>query len=149
MMPRLCLRLAALIAIALQSGYSRADHSVVLVAREDCAITAIDPLDLRKIYLGFPVRDKLNSPLRAATNQSQRELYEIFLQDVMAMSARAYDRRLLTLTLQSGRRRPEIYQHVPELIRAVESDPGLITFMWEEDFDKAKGLKILRVIWKE
>jgi len=124
-----------------------ADHAVYLVARADCPVDSMDALDIRKIYLGFSVRTDANEALRAATNLSDEELYEIFLQDMMAMSERSYDRRLLTLTLQSGRRRPDIYTNSEELLRALEQDPTLITFMWKEDYEAAENLKVLRVIW--
>jgi hypothetical protein len=135
--------------VFLASAPATADHVVVLVTRSDSPIETVDPLDVRKLYLGFSVRTEENLSVRAATNQSENKLFEIFLQDVMAMSARSYDRRLLTLTLQSGRRRPDIYRNVGELTDALGSDPNLISFMWQEDFEKADNLKVLRVIWKE
>jgi hypothetical protein len=136
------------LALGLFSGHAAADRTVVLVARADSTITSIDPLDLRKLYLGLPVRTADDVAIRAATNRSDTELYEIFLQVVMAMSARAYDHRLLTLTLQSGRRRPETYVNTKELLRAIEADAGLVTFMWLEDTGKSANLKVLRVLWK-
>ena len=140
---------AQLCVLFLASAPAAADHAVVLVARSDSPIETVDPLDVRKLYLGFSVRAENDLSLRAATNQSENKLFEIFLQDVMAMSARSYDRRLLTLTLQSGRRRPDIYRNVAELIDALRGDPSLMSFMWQEDFEKAGDLKVLRVIWKE
>jgi hypothetical protein len=66
----------------------------------------------------------------------------------MAMSEKSYDRRLLTLTLQSGRRRPDVYTNIDELVDALQMDPYLVTYMWQEDFEKVRALKVLRVIWK-
>lgn len=146
---RQILAVMQLCVLFLASAPAAADHAVVLVARSDSPIETVDPLDVRKLYLGFSVRTEENLALRAATNQSENKLFEIFLQDVMAMSARSYDRRLLTLTLQSGRRRPDIYRNVGELTDALKSDASLISFMWQEDFEQAGNLKVLRVIWKE
>lgn len=136
------------LALGLFPGHAAADHSVVLVARADSTITSVDPLDLRKLYLGLQVRTADDVAIRAATNRADTELYEIFLQVVMAMSARAYDHRLLTLTLQSGRRRPDTYVNTKELLQAIEADASLITFMWLEDTGKPGNLKVLRVLWK-
>lgn len=126
-----------------------ADHRVVLVTRADSPLDSIDTLDIRKIYLGFAVRTDSGVPVRGATNASDDKLFDIFLQDVMAMSASAYDRRLLTLTLQSGRRRPEVFTNVSELTKALNVDATLVTYMWEEDFRAADNLKVLRVLWKD
>jgi hypothetical protein len=131
------------------SSRAVADHQVVLVVAANSTIESIDPLDIRKIYLGFQVRDGSNFSIHAATNLSGRTLYEIFLQDVMAMSAANYDRRLLTLTLQSGHRRPDVFKNIDELLSALRRDPNLVTFMWFEDYEKAKDLKVLRILWKK
>jgi hypothetical protein len=147
-MRRYVMSVAAFCALTLPI-FAVADRAVFLVARTDCPIDTMDLLDVRKMYLGFTVRADNNLALRAATNQSDKELFEIFMQDVMAMSARSYDRRLLTLTLQSGRRRPEVYMNVAELQDSLQHDPNLITFMWDDDFQATKNLKVLRVIWRD
>jgi hypothetical protein len=138
-----------LIAVVHVPAVARADHAVVLVARADSPIDTIYPLDIRKVYLGFSLRAYGNESIHAATNEADPALYDVFLQDVIAMSAKSYNRRLLTLTLQSGRRRPAVYHSISALMEALREDPNLITFMWQEDFEKAANLKILRVIWKE
>lgn len=130
-------------------GAAQAERSVVLVVRADSPIEAIELLDVRKLYLGFSVRTGSNQPIRAATNRADPVVYEVFLQDVMAMSASRYDRRLLTLTLQSGRPRPLVVQNSRELLQALQADPHLVTFMWKDDAEKAGDLKILRVLWVE
>lgn len=122
---------------------------MVLVARADSPIASLDLLDVRKLYLGFSVRTESNQQIRAATNRTSPVIYEVFLQDVMAMSAGRYDRRLLTLTLQSGRPRPVVVQNTRELLEAVNSDPYLVSFMWKEEAEEAGNLKILRVLWAE
>lgn len=138
-----------LLACVLSWGYAAADHAVVLVTRADSPIESIDILDVRKIYLGFSVRTANNLPIRAATNSSGRTIYEIFLQDVIAMSGRTYERRLLTLTLQSGRPRPAVYRNHGELIDALYEDETLVSFMWQEEAEEDSNLKILRALWKE
>jgi hypothetical protein len=139
---------AGVLALGLYAGPAVADHAVVLVARADAQIASIDPLDLRKLYLGLLVRTPDDVAIRAAINRSDAELYEIFLQVVMAMSSRAYDRRLLTLTLQAGRRRPDAYLNGRALVQAIKDDAHLVTFMWMEDTERAGDLKVLRVLWK-
>jgi len=145
--------LATLILVALTSllfiEQAVAERAVVLVVRADSEIDAIDILDVRKIYLGFSVRTSANEQVRAATNLVDNAIYEIFLQDVMAMSAPTYDRRLLTLTLQSGRRRPDVYRNSQELFDALITDPNLVSFMWQEEAEKSGQFKVLRVLWKE
>lgn len=131
------------------SEQAASDRAVVLVARADSEVDNIDLLDVRKLYLGFSVRTETNQPIRAATNRTSALIYEVFLQDVLAMSASRYDRRLLTLTLQSGRRRPLVIRNPTQLMEALSADPELVSFMWREEAEHSGQLKILRVLWEE
>jgi hypothetical protein len=128
-------------------GVSYADHSMVLVTSSDSPVDSVSPLDIRKLYLGFVVRDRQGNPIRPMTNASDSRLWEIFLQDVMGMSARSYDRRLLTLTLQSGRPRPDVYGSLQSILDSVEQDDNAVAIVWEEDIAKRPGLKVIRVLW--
>lgn len=124
-----------------------ADHSMILIANVDSPIEAISPLDLRKLYLGFVVMTSNGAPVRPLSNASDTQLKEIFLQDVMGMSSRSYDRRLLTLTLQTGRRRPEVIEDLSILLQRIDSDLQSITFVWEEDIESLDSVKVIRVLW--
>jgi hypothetical protein len=125
----------------------RADHSLVLIASANSPVNEISPLDLRKVYLGFSVEAGNEMEVRALSNTSDEALQEFFLQHVMGMSARSYNRRLLTLTLQSGRPRPEVYDNIDELLDRIDRDVLSITFAWEEDIADRDDVKILRVLW--
>jgi len=129
------------------TGTVRADHSMVLIANADGPVQSLTPLDLRKLYLGFVVTTNGRSPLKPILNESDALLTEIFLQDVMGMSERSYDRRLLTLTIQSGRPRPEVLDNLDAILRLVASDPHAVAFVWEEDITDVEGVKIVRVLW--
>lgn len=126
---------------------SRADHAMILIANADSPIEELGPLDLRKLYLGFPVMTPDGTPIRPLSNASDARLGEIFLQDVMGMSARSYDRRLLTLTLQSGRPRPEVIEDVDVLLQRIDTNLQSITFVWDENIQDLDNVKVLRVLW--
>jgi hypothetical protein len=86
--------------------------------------------------------------LKPLYNASDRTLREVFLQDVMGMSARSYDRRMLSLALRSGQRRPQSYESVEELLRALDADPLTVSFAWAEDISSHSELKAIRVLWR-
>lgn len=131
------------------AGQSLADHSMVLVASADSPMTTVSSLDIRKCYLGFVVRDSSGNQIHPITNGSDTHLWEVFLQDVMGMTSRSYRRRLLTLTLQSGRRRPEISENLDSLLDHLKSNSNAVSFVWEEDLAGRSDFKILRVLWRE
>lgn len=125
-----------------------ADHVLVLIASADSPIESVSSLDLRKVYLGFTVNAGDGRQIRPLVNDSDSRLKEHFLQNVVGMSARSYDRRLLALVLQTGRRRPEVYSDAADLIGRVASDGHAVAFVWEEDAKNRTDIKILRVLWQ-
>ena len=128
---------------------ARADHALVLIASADSPLKTVSSLDLRKLYLGFVVNSETGQQIHAITNNSDSRVKEIFLQNVVVMSARSYDRRLLTLTLQTGRHRPEIYTDPCDVLNRVASNSLTISFVWKEDADSRDDIKILRVLWQQ
>lgn len=125
-----------------------ADHSMVLIVNAESSIKKLKPVDLRKIYLGFTVTNGNGRAIHAVTNRSDARLWTIFLQDVMGMSERSYDRRLLSLTLQSGRVQPRVYYNVEQIIEIIKDDKDAIAFVWHEDSIGDENIKVLRVLWQ-
>jgi hypothetical protein len=127
----------------------RAQEALVLIAHRDLALDSLGSLDIRKLYLGFVIRDEQNQPIRAILNGSDGHLWNTFLQSVMGMSDKSYERRVLTLTLQSGRVRPHIVMDLEQLLQAVETEPNAVAFAWQRDIEGHDNLKVLRVLWQE
>ena len=145
-------RVAALLCAALllapEAAPRAAEQVMVLIVSAESPVTHLDVIDVRKLYLGLSViRDEL--PLRALENRSDDRLHEAFLQNVVAMPASAYERRLLLMTLQQGARRPRLYTSTSELLAAVASDPSAVTFAWANDVAQDRRIKVLRVLWRD
>jgi hypothetical protein len=65
------------------------------------------------------------------------------------MSERSYERRLLSLTLKSGRPRPEEFTDQDELVRALRKYPYSISYMWRSDAERSIGIKVIKLLWQE
>lgn len=126
-----------------------AEESLVLIAHKDCPVNQLGSLDIRKLYLGFVVTDEQKQPIRAISNDSDAHQWSVFLQGVMGMSEKAYERRLLTLTLQSGRTRPRVITDLELLLQTVETEPNAVAFVWQRDLEGHNDLKVVRVLWQE
>jgi hypothetical protein len=140
--------IAPMLALILLATNSRADHELVLIARHDSPLTTISSLDLRKVYLGFVVNAPSGRQIYPIANNSDARAKEIFLQDVVGMSARTYDRRLLTLTLQTGRHRPVSFTELEDVLGSIADNSFAIAFVWREDVENRDDVKILRVLWQ-
>jgi hypothetical protein len=127
----------------------RAEETLVLIAHKDSRLQSLGSLEIRKLNLGFIFRDEERQPIRAVANGSDTHLWNVFLQGVMGMSDRSYERRLLTLTLQSGRIRPHVVTNLEQLLRTIETEPNAVAFVWRRDLVGRDDLKVLRVLWQE
>jgi hypothetical protein len=125
-----------------------AERQVVLVAAATSPLHDLDSLELRKIYLGFPVR-RDGHMVRGVRNTSDDDLNRIFLQSVVAMSEKSYMRRLLSLPLRQGTPRPSKYDEPERLLDALSSDPYSVTYMWKETAALSEDVKTLRVLWQD
>ncbi len=142
----LCL---SLIVSALFSQAAVADDALVLISSTDSSIKSLTSLEIRKLYLGLTVTDDEGNLIRAVVNDTDVRLMDIFLQNVMAMSQSAYNRRLLTLTLQTGRRRPAFVSDGQALHSLVENNRFLVTCVWKSEVTPDANVKIIKVLWSE
>lgn len=89
-------------------------------------------------------KGQLLKPLRNATDKL---MTEVFLQKIIFMSERSYERELLSRVYRLGGERPEIYSENTELIKELRDRPGALTYMWSNDVIDNPGIKSLGVIW--
>ena len=85
--------------------------------------------------------------LKPLRNETDPLLTEVFLQKVIFMSERSYDRELLSRVYRLGGKRPEIYSENTKLVNELRDIPGTLTYMWSDDVEDTAGLKSLGVIW--
>ena len=124
------------------------EQTMVLVVSRDSPVTHLDVIDVRKLFLGLTVINN-GRTLRALENRSDGRLREAFLQNVIGMPERAYERRLLSITLQQGAHRPEVYTEAATLLDAVAGDPGAVSVAWATDASQNRRIRVLRVLWRD
>ena len=142
------LQLLTLIALTFVAQASWADVAVVLVTHKDSPIQGISSLDIRKAYLGISVTVDRNT-IRALRRRDDERLNQIFLQSVIAMSERSYERRLLSLVLKFGTPRPEEVDDSDELLESLVRIPSSIAYMWKDDAEADSRVRIIGVLWQE
>jgi len=135
-------------ALVLTATTSRADVAVVLVADKDSPIESISSLNIRKVYLGIPVTIGGHA-VRGFRRRDDERLNQIFLQSVIAMSERSYERRLLSLVLKFGTPRPTEVDNHGELLESLANNSSSIAYMWKSEAESNSNLKIIRVLWQE
>ena len=141
----LLLALSLVVAPVLAAGEAR---QLVLVASVDSPGRSLSSLETRMLYLGYAVQ-RGRVALRPVRNLSSARVNDVFLQHVVAMTANAYERRVLVAMLQKGREPPLEVRSVPELVRVLERDPRAVSYLWQEEALRYPGLQVLRVLWVE
>ncbi len=119
--------------------------TLVIVSNTDVPIKKLSIGDIRKLYLGYPI--KLDGQeIHPIINRSDPLLYVVFLQKIVFLSARSYQRRLKTEMFRSGKREiPEI-DDKHELQKRIKEIKNTISFMWLETMQN-KTLDNTRKIW--
>ncbi len=133
----------------LAAGVAHAgDAAVVLVTASDNGLETIDSLSIRKAYLGVPIQvhGRRVSPIR---RKDDPRLDEIFMQSVMAMSEKSYERRLLSLSLKFAVPRPVEALDREQFMKSLASEPMAISYMWQAEAEADSRIRIIRVLWQE
>jgi len=138
----------AIVAMALSVTASWADDAVVLVTHTDSPIADLSSLDIRKAYLGISVTIGRHTirPLRLSEDE---RLNNIFLQTVIAMSQKTYERRLLSMMLKFGTPRPVEVDNRDEQLEQLALNPYAIAYMWRSDAETNSRVKTIKVLWQE
>ncbi len=123
-----------------------AEEGVVLVALESADLQRLNNKDLRRLFLGLPPQSGDN--VVAVRNQSDERLYQVFLQKVLFMSARTYDRLLATRAVHSGQKRLPFFERQESAVKALSDQHNAVTFMWERDVSAHPELKVIQALWQ-
>ena len=121
---------------------------VVLIVNATSPVAMLDAVDIKRLFLGIPV-ERGGVTLHALLNNSDEQLKMVFLQYVVSMSEQAYQRRLLMLTLEQGRRMPTVYEDGAGLLSAVGAKSGAVSYAWESAALRNPHVRVLRELWHE
>ena len=132
---------------AVLPAVARADR-VVLIVNAASPVAMLDAIDIKRLFLGIPV-ERGDVTLHAVLNNSDEQLKAVFLQYVVSMSEPTYQRRLLMLTLEQGRRMPAAFTDNAQLLAVVAASTGAVSYAWESAVLRNPRVRILRELWHE
>ena len=130
------------------AGGHAGPDTVVLVVSSESRVENLSPIEVRKLFLGFPVLvdGALLHPLR---NRSDPRLDPIFFQQIVAMSDEAYDRQILIGVNRQGRLPPVELRNRERVLQALYSDPRAVSFVWLRDVAQDPRIRVIRVLWDD
>lgn len=123
-----------------------AEKKMVLVASSDIGNLDLSRSEVRQLFFGGATV-KEGVQFEAVINDSDSLLYEVFLQKIVFMSARAYERKLISRVFRKGGRRVVFASSLASLENDLVANRRRISFMWEEDALALPGVTVIGELW--
>ncbi|HEC13039.1 MAG TPA: hypothetical protein ENI80_07275 [Acidiferrobacteraceae bacterium] len=143
-------RFAATVLLYMSLFTHGADHNarrLVLVASEDFPVTVLSRFDVRRLFLGVPVMAG-QQRLLPLNNTTGPLVHQVFLQKVIYMSSQKYKRLLLARVFRQGGERPAFHSNPKELLKALQTRAGAVSYMWADTAKTTPGLKVVQILWQ-
>jgi hypothetical protein len=149
MTPRTLLVAALLVAsVGAQAvSYAASERALVLVTSAASDLDQLSPPEVRRLYLGAPV-SRNGQSLEPLRNLSDEALQEVFLQRVVYLSERAYERQIISRVFRLGGKRPVAFDDSAQLVDALRASPGTVSYMWADEVPADAGLTVLVELWR-
>lgn len=138
---------ALLLLVCVIHSADSAERRMVLVSNDQLTLPPPSALELRRLFLGLPVV-KDGHTLEPLRNNTDPVLYEVFLQKIVFLSAHNYEHQLLSQVFRLGGQRPAFYSDMNELVSALKTRPGAVTYMWADTAQTLPGIRIVEDLWQ-
>ncbi len=129
------------------AGMAAEARHLVLVSGAMSNVPQLTPAEVRKLFLGV-VLVKDGRRIEPLLNATEPLLHEVFLQKIIFMSADNYQRQLNARIAATGDPRPQQYSDRWQLISALRTRRGSVSFMWNKDVRAQMGLKVIQELWQ-
>lgn len=120
---------------------------MVTVTGAQSKTASLTQQEMRRLFLGETLI-KDGEHLVPLLNTGDPLLYEVFLQNVIHLSARRYERQVLARVFRMSGRRPAAYDDTAKLLEALRSEPGRISYMWDDMAKSSPGVKTIGMLWQ-
>lgn len=144
---KLIILLVCLCLVSINGTTQTPQRRLLLVCGVESTIPSLSHKEVRKLFLGAPTAiDGMR--LRPLRNASDPLITEVFLQKIIFMSKRNYERQLVSRVFRLGGGRPPVYTNIQELIDELRQSPEALTYMWSDQLAHADGVKSIGVLWE-
>jgi len=134
--------------ISLMMVFTIQAKELVLVGSTAADFKPLSLFETRNIFLGYQVK-RGDITLTAIRNINDEASYQIFLQKVVHLSARNYERRLMSKTFRTGTATVQASESLTTLKKQLYSNKYSVSVMWLKDVELNDKLKVIQVLWKE
>ncbi len=122
-------------------------RELVLIGPESLAKAHFNKTELRRLFLGFMIY-KNGEVVNAFRNDSSEKMDNVFMQHVMFMSRKNYERRLLSLKFKKGNRDIKALDTTGEVLSIISRNKYSVSYAWSDEIADKEGIHVLQVLWK-
>ena len=115
---------------------------LLVVASQSSPVNALSRKMVRRLFLGVSYQTTAG-PLKPVRNLSDAMLQEVFLQKILFMSKNTYRRILANRLVRLREAGPAEYRETNKLIRALNTNPRLVSYIWHTQLPGDGQLKTL------
>jgi len=122
------------------------EKRLVLVTSVNSNISQLSTKELKRIYIGLSLKQN-NQKIKPIRNHSDSFAHEVFLQNVIIMSSRIYERQLTTRALRKGSKRPDSESSHAKLVAHLNRETNSISYMWEHKALSDDSIRVIQPLW--
>ena len=119
---------------------------LLLITRAEYKPLPLDKNELRRLFLGMPVY-RNGKKLIPLINKSEKLCYQVFLQSVVGLSQKRYERSLVSGLYRQGVIAPVVYEDKKDLLKDLSKKDGTISVMFDQGEGKEKEFNVVQEIW--
>ncbi len=123
-----------------------AERRLLLITNAKYKPLSLTNTELRRLFLGIPVFRKGNR-LIPFVNKSEDLCYQVFLQSIIGMSEKRYERTLVSGFYRQGVSSPNIYQDQTKLLSELKKEELGISFLFDTEGIEEKQFNVVQEIW--
>jgi len=128
------------------AGDAYAEEKHMLLAKTGDKIMPLNRGELRRLFLGMPVYRK-GKQLKPLINKHDGRCYQIFLQSVLGMSQKTYERTVSSNGQRQGYHAPVIYSDLNKLVTEMNNNSQAISIIYEHSELRNMPFTIVQEIW--
>jgi len=119
---------------------------LLLITRAEYKPLPLDKNELRRLFLGMPVY-RSGEKLIPLINKSEELCYQVFLQSVVGLSQKRYERSLVSGLYRQGVIAPVVYEDKKDLLKDLSKKDRTISVMFDQGEGKEKAFNVVQEIW--
>lgn len=138
--------LLVLLMMAQVTPVASEEMKVALVAASGSNIEAMSQRDIRRLYLGLKPsdNDSVGSPV---LNRQSDELYDLFLKNVMHMTASSYKRKRVKAIFRKGSEEITEVDTLEALNAYLLENRGDVSFVELSAVDNMDKIEVVQILW--